>query len=104
MSTKAERELRKACDFTPSRFSANPQELSEPEGVNLESRAILDAMSRQAEQLTPADAIRLAQRVLIASDDRFCEVGDDYANFQCAQAVRRYVRKAVNALNGLSLS
>lgn len=103
MSTKVERELRRECGFTPSQFAANPQELTVG-GVVVESSALLERMCREAEQLTPRDALRFAQRLLVASDDRFCEVGDDYANFQSAQAVRRYVRKAVNALNGLSLS
>jgi hypothetical protein len=62
--------------------------------------AVLDAMCEQAEQLRPKDAVWLAQRLLVHVEAN----GIDYGDFQSAQAVERYVRKAINALNGLSLS
>jgi hypothetical protein len=42
----------------------------------------------------------LAQRLLVHVD----AFGIDYGDFQSAQAVQKYVRRAIGALRGLSLS
>lgn len=64
------------------------------------SAPIFEAMCERAEGLTPADAVRLAQRLLVHVD----AAGIDYAEFQSAQATQKYVRKAIAALRGLPLS
>lgn len=89
-----------AMEFAPRQFSRNPQGLS-TDGLKLESHALLAAMSEQAEQLTPPDAVRLAQRLLVAVDGWGIQ---QHPDFQSPQAVERYVRKAIAALRGLSLS
>lgn len=85
--------------YPPKTVGANPQGLS-VEGHKLESHALLNTMSTQAEQLTPSDAVRLAQRLLVTVD----QYGIGYEDFQAAQMVKRFVRQAVRALRGLSLS
>lgn len=62
-------------------------------------RKTFDLMARHAEKLTPADAVRFAQMLLVHVDAN----GIDYGDFQSAQATQRYVRKAINALCGLAL-
>ena len=65
------------------------------------SRAALDIIERRhVPHMTPNDRVLLAQRLLVGVLDE----GVSYADFQSAQAVERYVRKARNALRGLSLS
>lgn len=87
-------------DSAPCTFSANPQGLTS-EGIKQESRALLSSMSHTAEQLTPNDAVRLAQRLLVHVNEYGIQQRPD---FQSPQAVEKYVRKAIAALNGLSLS
>jgi hypothetical protein len=58
-------------------------------------------MTTDAESLTPNDALRLAQRLLVGVDAYGIQQRPD---FQSPQAVQRYVRKAIAALRGLSLS
>lgn len=64
------------------------------------SRACKEAMWEGRHDLNPRDAVNLAQRLLVA----VLEDGVDYGDFQSAQAVEKYVRRARNALRGLSLS
>lgn len=70
------------------------------EGAAHDSARVFSQMCRRAEYLTPADAVRLAQRLLVHVD----AAGIDYAEFQSAQATQKYVRKAITALRGLPLS
>lgn len=63
------------------------------------SRETFDRMAKLAEELTPADAVRFAQRLLIHVE----AYGIDYGDFQSAQATQRYVRRASSALRGLAL-
>lgn len=86
--------------FSPRTFKRNPQGLTK-HGVVLESNAILTRMSAEAEQMTPNDAVRLAQRLLVAVDNYGIQQTSD---FQSPQAVQKYVRQAIKALRGLSLS
>jgi hypothetical protein len=60
----------------------------------------LESMMREAEQLTKADAIRLAQTLLV----HVHADGIGYEDVQSAQAVTKYVGQAVSALRGLALS
>lgn len=82
-------------------FNANPQGLTE-EGRKIESRAIVQLFcDGPARELTPNDAVRLAQRLLVAVDAYGIQQRPD---FQSPQAVQKYVRQAIRALRGLSLS
>lgn len=65
------------------------------------SNDTFNRMWSEAGQLTPNDAVRLAQRLLVAVDAHGIQQRPD---FQSPQAVQRYVRKAITALRGLSLS
>lgn len=56
---------------------------------------------RDVDQLTPNDAIRLAQRLLVSVDAYGIQANAELAN---AKVVERYVRKAIAQLRGLSLS
>lgn len=58
-----------------------------------------DRMAEMAETLRPKDAVRLAQLLLVHVEAD----GIGYEDFQSAQAVGRYVRRAIYALRGLSL-
>jgi hypothetical protein len=98
-TNKAARQYRRDAGCTPATFNRNPQALT-LNGVKLESSALVERMARDAEQLRPADAVRLAQRLLVGVDD----FGIGYADFQSAQAVQKYVRQAIRALRGLSLT
>lgn len=80
-------------DYAPKTFNQNPEGLTE-EGLKIESEALLRHLSSTAEQMTPNDAIRLAQRLL---------VGVNAYGIQ-QTAVQKYVRKAIIALRGLSLA
>jgi hypothetical protein len=64
-----------------------------------QSMRAFDACCVRAEKMQKADVVALALHLLrsVESD------GIDYGEFQSAQAVGRYVRKAINALDGLSL-
>lgn len=84
----------------PRTFNRNDQRLTR-EGQRLESHAQLARMATEAESLTPNDALRLAQRLLVGVNNYGFQQRPD---FQSPQAVERYVRKAINALKGLSLS
>lgn len=68
--------------------------------VNERSRRRFDAVWNDLDDLTPADAVRLAQRLLVAVNDQ----GIDYGDFESAQATEKYVRQAIRALRGLPLS
>jgi hypothetical protein len=87
-------------EFAPQEFNRNEQHLPR-EGYRLESHAQLERMTTEAECLTPNDAVRLAQRILVGVEAWGIQQRPD---FQSPQAVERYVRKAINALKGLSLS
>lgn len=65
------------------------------------SRQIADEMLRTAEELTPADAVRVAQTLLV---HLVASNAINYAEFQSAQAVEKYVGRAITALRGLALS
>jgi len=69
------------------------------ETAQLSSAATADILER-AEQLTKADAIRVAQTLLV----HVYSDGIGYEDVQSAQAVTRYVGKAISALRGLALS
>lgn len=91
----SEQQLRREIGSRPAKFAKR-----DTYEARDKSSATFNALCVRAEKLSPKDAVRLAQRLLVAVDDN----GIDYADFQSAQAVQRYVRKAINALNGLSLS
>lgn len=86
--------------FAPHTFNLNPQELTK-EGHKLESKELLKHLAGTAEQLTPNDAVRLAQWLLVGVYGYGIQANSE---FQSAGAVEKYVRKAINDLRGLSLS
>jgi len=86
-------------DYAPKTFKINPQGLTD-EGLKIESAALLQRLSVEAEQMTPNDAVRLAQRLLVGVDAYGIQQKSD---FQSPQAVQKYVRKAITALHGLSM-
>ena len=104
MSTKAQRQLRQEIGVRPAKFAARPQFDAADYGAAQAKRDAqykrLDRMCATAEGLTPAQAVNLAQRLLVAVDDN----GISYADFQSAQAVQKYVGQAIRALRGQSLS
>lgn len=63
-------------------------------------RALERSILQQAEGLTVAGAVRVAQALLVhvVAVERF-----DYHEFQSANAVEKYVKRAVAALRGLGL-
>lgn len=65
-----------------------------------EQRALERSILEQAEGLTVAGAVRVAQTLLVhvVAAERF-----DYSEFQSAQAVEKYVKRACAALRGLGL-
>ena len=63
------------------------------------SRETMAAILESAEGLTKADAIRVAQTLLVHV---FAD-GIGYEDVQSAQAVERYVGKAISDLRGLGL-
>jgi len=76
-------------------------EVSNPEerdNVN----SLIDTMSQQtSEHITPKMAHQKLTRVR-AEIDTLIELGESYAHFQSAQATHKYLKKAKNALKGLS--
>jgi len=64
--------------------------------------SLIDAMSQQtAEHITPQMAHQMLTRVR-AELDTLIALGESYAHFQSAQATHKYLKKAKNALKGLS--
>lgn len=65
-----------------------------------EQHTTVQLMLEQAETITVADAVRVAQALLVhvVAADRF-----NYGEFQAAQATEKYVKKAMSALRGLAL-
>jgi len=64
------------------------------------SRAQLATMLEDSERLTKADAVRLAQTLLV----HVYSDGIGYEDFQSAQACEKYIGQAIRALRGLALS
>lgn len=64
------------------------------------SHAVAHDILVTAEQLTKADAVRVAQTLLV----HVYADGIGYEDFQSAQACERYIGQAIRALRGLSLS
>ncbi len=63
---------------------------------------LIDTMSQQtAEHITPQMAHQMLTRVR-AEIDTLIALGESYAHFQSAQATHKYLKKAKNALKGLS--
>lgn len=69
-------------------------------GLNGRSHAVAQDMLVTAEQLTKADALRVAQTLLV----HVYADGIGYGDVQSAQAVTKYVGRAIGALRGLALS
>jgi hypothetical protein len=70
----------------------------EYENVN----SLIDTMSQQtAEHITPQMAHQKLTRVR-AELDTLIALGESYSHFQSAQATHKYLKKAKNALKGLS--
>lgn len=64
--------------------------------------ALTDKISRQtSEQITPQRAHQMLTRVR-AEIDTLIDLGESYAHFQSAQATHKYLKRAKNALKGLS--
>jgi hypothetical protein len=83
-----------AADFSPS-FAATDT------ASKVESNELFNRIWGEVEGLTPNDAVRLAQRLLVAVDAHGIQQRPD---FQSPQAVQKYVRRGIAALRGLSLS
>lgn len=64
------------------------------------SRRARDRALKAAESMTKADAVAVAQTLLVHV---FAD-GIDYEDFQSAQAVERHVGRAISELRGLALS
>ena len=65
-------------------------------------KSLVDTMSQQtSEHITPKMAHQKLTRVR-AEIDTLIELGESYAHFQSAQATHKYLKKAKNALKGLS--
>lgn len=62
------------------------------------SNAAMERALKAAESMTKADALRVAQTILV----HLKADGIGYEDFQSAQAVEKYVGKAIAALRGLS--
>jgi hypothetical protein len=64
--------------------------------------ALTDKIKRQtADDITPQMAHQMLTRVR-AEIDTLIALGESYAHFQSAQATHKYLKKAKNALKGLS--
>ena len=64
--------------------------------------SLIDTMSQQtAEHITPQMAHQKLTRVR-AELDTLIALGESYAHFQSAQATHKYLKRAKNALKGLS--
>lgn len=65
-------------------------------------KSLVDTMSQQtAEHITPQMAHQMLTRVR-AELDTLIDLGESYAHFQSAQATHKYLKRAKNALKGLS--
>ena len=65
-------------------------------------KSLVDTMSQQtSEHITPQMAHQMLTRVR-AEVDTLIALGESYAHFQSAQATHKYLKKAKNALKGLS--
>lgn len=67
-----------------------------------EVNSLIDTISQQtSEHITPQMAHQMLTRVR-AEVDTLIALGESYAHFQSAQATHKYLKKAKNALKGLS--
>jgi len=65
-------------------------------------KSLVDTMSQQtSEHINPQMAHQMLTRVR-AEVDTLIALGESYAHFQSAQATHKYLKKAKNALKGLS--
>ncbi len=93
--TSKELELIEAC---LSLASHNTRVAEDHKSIN----ALTDKISRQTSDfITPQVAHQKLTRVR-AELDTLIDLGESYAHFQSAQATHKYLKKAKNALKGLS--
>jgi len=76
-----------------------PRSFQRRNGRNELSRDTMATMLESAESLTKADAIRVAQTLLV----HVYSDGIGYEDVQSAQAVTKYVGRAISELRGLGL-
>lgn len=85
---------------SPPRRFAHRTDTATMREVSRKSHDARDRALKLAEKMTPADAVSVAQTLLV----HVYADGIDYGDFQSAQAVEKYVGQAIRALRGLSLS